>query len=132
MRTSCATGACILGILLLGCGQSELKGYRYAAEPVGRGGPADACVVCHSIEEDGPLRSAPPLHGIVGAAKARSAWFGYSPALARAGGTWTEEELDDYLTDPDAFLPGTSKTLIGIADEQQRAEVIGYLASLKR
>jgi cytochrome c len=87
-------------------------------------------VVCHSVEANGPLRSAPPLWGIVGADKARFEWYGYSQALAVADGVWTEAELDEYLTDPDAFLPGTAKTLIGIPDEQQRADVIAYLASL--
>ena len=86
-------------------------------------------MVCHSVVRGGTLRSAPPLWGIVGADKARFEWYGYSKALAEAGGTWTEAELDAYLTDPDAFLPGTSKTLIGIPDAQQRAQVIAYLAS---
>lgn len=131
MKKSTATSACMLLITLAGCRQAEPEGYRYAAEPAGRGGPADACVVCHSLERHGTLRSAPPLWGIVGAEKARSEWYGYSQALARAGGVWTEDDLDAYLTDPDAFLPGTTKTLLGIPDEQDRADVIAYLASLK-
>ena len=131
MKTQLATSACILLIALAGCRDAEPEGYRYAAEPVGRGGPAGECVVCHSVEKNGPLRSAPPLWGIVGAAKARFEWYGYSLALTQADGTWTEAALDAYLTDPDAFLPGTAKTLIGIPDEQHRADVIAHLASLK-
>jgi len=129
MKSKLAVSAGILITALIGCKEVAPTGYRYAAEPVGRGGPADACVVCHSIERGGTLRSAPPLWGIVGADKARFEWYGYSKALAEAGGTWTEGELDAYLTDPDAFLPGTSKTLIGIPDAKQRAQVIAYLAS---
>ena len=131
MKTKLATGACILLIAWVGCGEAAPTGYRYAAEPVGRGGPADACVVCHSVEKNGPLRSAPPLWGIVGADKARFEWYGYSQALAQADGTWTETALDEYLADPDTFLPGTAKTLIGIPDEQERADVIAYLADRK-
>ena len=123
--------ACILLTALAGCRQTEPKGYRYAAEPVGRGGAADECVVCHSIERNGTLRSAPPLWGIVGSEKARFAWFGYSSALARAGGVWSEADLDEYLADPDAFLAGTTKTLIGIPDEQERSDLIVFLATLK-
>jgi cytochrome c len=128
MKTKLATSAGILLIALVGCGEAEPEDYRYAAEPVGRGGPADACVVCHSVEQNGTLRSAPPLWGIVGADKARFKWYGYSRALAQADGTWTEAALDEYLADPDAFLPGTAKTLSGIQDQQERARVISYLA----
>ena len=131
MKTKLATSAWFLLIALVGCGEAGPEGYRYAAEPVGRGGPADECVVCHSVEKNGPLRSAPPLWGIVGAEKARFEWYGYSQALAQADGTWTETALDEYLADPDAFLPGTAKTLIGIPDEQERADVIAYLADRK-
>jgi len=128
MRAKLAIIAISLLGVLGGCRGSEPQGDRYAAEPVGRGGPADACVVCHSVEKNGPFRSAPPLWGVVGAKKARFAWFGYSLALEQAGGTWTEAELDAYLADPDGFLPGTKKTLTGIP-APQRAAVIAYLAS---
>lgn len=106
-------------------------GYRYAADPGGADTPARGCVVCHSLEADGPLRVAPTLWGIVGAQKARFGWYGYSKALATAGGEWTEEHLHEYLTDPDKFLPGTKKTLIGITDEKQRSELIEFLKTLR-
>lgn len=128
MKAKLATGVWFLLIAPMGCGEPGPTGFRYAAEPVGRGGPADACVVCHSVEENGPLRSAPPLWGIVGADIARFEWYGYSQALAQADGIWTEAALDEYLADPDAFLPGTAKTLSGIPDERERADVIAYLA----
>jgi cytochrome c len=105
--------------------------YRFAAEPAGLDSPAAGCVVCHSIEKGGPLRVAPGLWGIVGDRKARFPWYGYSKALASAGGNWSEDDLDAYLTDPDGFLPGTSKTLIGIRDPGERAELIAYLETLK-
>lgn len=124
---------------LAGCGaesqgQSSVRvegDYRYAATPNGLDSPAAGCVVCHSIEKVGALRVAPNLWGIVGEKKARFSWYGYSPALAKAGGNWTEEDLDAYLTDPDGFLPGTTKTLIGIADPDERADLIAYLETLR-
>ncbi len=104
---------------------------RFAADATGVDGPAGACVVCHSIEKDGLLRVAPTLWDIVGDDKARFRWYGYSPALAAAGGRWTEQDLDAYLADPDAFLPGTTKTLVGIADLEERAALIAFLATLR-
>ena len=101
--------------------------YRFEAVPVGAEGALKPCVVCHSIEAGGTLRVAPPLHGIVGAKKARAEWYGYSPALRRAGGNWTEADLDKFLTAPSKFLPGTSKTIIGIRDAKERADIIAAL-----
>ena len=54
-------------------------------------------------------------------------WYGYSPALRKAGGNWTEADLDKFLTSPSKFLPGTSKTIIGIPDAKQRADIIAAL-----
>ena len=101
--------------------------YKFKAMPVGADGPLKECVVCHSVETGGPLRVGPPLHGIVGARKARTEWYGYSAALRKAEGNWTEADLDKFLISPSKFLPGTSKTLIGIPDAKQRANIIAAL-----
>ena len=101
--------------------------YKFKALPVGADGPLRECVVCHSVEPGGPLRVGPPLHGIVGARKARADWYGYSPALRKAEGHWTEADLDKFLTSPSKFLPGTSKTVIGISDAKERADIIAAL-----
>lgn len=100
---------------------------RYEATPAGATGALKDCVVCHSVERGGTLRVAPPLHGIVGAPKARAKWYAYSAALKKAGGTWTESDLDKFLTSPSAFLPGTSKTILGYRDPEQRADIIAAL-----
>jgi cytochrome c len=100
---------------------------RFEAVPVGAGGALKPCVVCHSVEAGGPVRVAPSLNGIVGAKKARAEWYGYSPALRQAGGTWTEADLDKFLTAPSKFLPGTIKTIVGIKDAKERADIIAAL-----
>jgi cytochrome c2 len=113
--------------LPIGGQQTAERGTKFEATPVGADGPLKPCVVCHSVESGGPLRVAPPLHGIVGAKKARADWYGYSPALRKAGGNWTEADLDKFLTSPSKFLPGTSKTIIGFPDAKQRADIIAAL-----
>ena len=104
---------------------------RYASQPVGWNSPAGKCVVCHSLEKGGDSRVAPTLWGIVGAPKAGAKGYGYSLALAKAGGVWTESDLEHYLTAPGQFLPGTSKTITGLPSAEDRTKVIAYLATLK-
>lgn len=100
-------------------------------QPWGYGTPAERCVVCHSLENGGPFRVAPNLWGIVGAEKGRDAdWYAYSPALIRMGGTWTEEDLDAFLEDAAAFMPGSTKS-IRVADPEERAEIIDFLKTLE-
>jgi cytochrome c2 len=101
--------------------------YRYEPTPTGADGALKDCVVCHSVERGGTLRAAPPLAGIVGAPKARAKWYAYSVALQKAGGTWTEADLDKFLTSPSTFLPGTSKTILGYPDAKKRSEIIAAL-----
>jgi cytochrome c len=128
-----------LTVCLMACGQEPASrssvtvegGYRFSAEPAGLDSPASGCVVCHSIKKGGPLRVAPNLWGIVGDKKARFSWYGYSQALAGAGGYWNRDDLDAYLADPNGYLPGTSKTLIGMDDPGQRSELIDFLATLR-
>lgn len=105
--------------------------FTFTADPTGRAGPANDCIVCHSIDKNGPLRSAPSLWGIVGAPKARADWFSYSLALRKKGGVWSEDELDKYLANPSGFIPGTSKTLPPIEDAGHRQNLISFLRTLQ-
>ena len=43
--------------------------------------------------------------------------------------TWTEANLDTFLTAPQTFVPGTLMTK-DIPDAQRRANLIAYIASL--
>ena len=44
-------------------------------------------------------------------------------------GNWTPEDLDAYLTNPKAMVPGTNMTFAGIPRGKERADVITYLNS---
>ena len=97
----------------------------------GADSPAARCVVCHSLEKDGPFRVAPNLWGIVGAPKARDrAWYSYSHGLIERGGTWTRDELDRFLANPSAFAPG-SRMNIRVTDAAERERLIDFLAQLE-
>ena len=124
-RSTIAVMAFLL-VTVLGTANAD----KFPDEPYGYGTPAERCVVCHSLEKGGPFRVAPNLWSIVGAEKGRDKeWFSYSPALIRMGGTWTEEDLDAFLADASAFMPGSSKS-IRVPDEAERQDIIDFLKTL--
>ena len=56
--------------------------------------------------------------------------FNYSPALkAHAGEVWTYENLDHWITNPQAFASGTAMAFPGLPDAKQQADVILFLRS---
>jgi cytochrome c len=87
------------------------------------------CVACHST--DGSAGVGPTLKGIVGRASAAVPGFPYSPAMKRAHRTWTADELDKYIANPQAAVPGNTMPYTGMSDATQRAALIQYLETLK-
>ena len=69
----------------------------------------------------------PNLYGVVGAAHGHVAGFAYSDALASIAGPWDFDALDEWLTSPRKYAPGTKMTFAGLSDPQDRADVIAYM-----
>lgn len=88
------------------------------------------CLACHSPDA-GVNKIGPSLHGIIGRPSASVSNFNYSPAMKGANVTWDEATMSRYLTDPRAMIPNTRMIFPGIKNEQERANVIAYLATLK-
>ena len=88
------------------------------------------CVACHNFKEGGPNLVGPNLYGVVGRQRASLASYTYSAALKGKPGTWTFEELNQWLVKPSAFAPGTKMAYAGIGNDQTRADVIDYLHTL--
>ena len=89
---------------------------------------AKQCQACHTFEKGGPNRVGPNLWGIVGEPRGKGrGGFAFSDAMAKKGGEWTFEELNKFLKDPRAYIPGTKMTFAGISRDQQRADVIDFL-----
>jgi cytochrome c len=82
------------------------------------------CQLCHSIEHD----LVGPRHlGLFGRKAGSIAGYPYSTAMKSSGITWSEDTLNQFLSGPQAFVPGTRMTFTGLPDEQDRADVIAYL-----
>src|SRR6516165_1854641 len=88
------------------------------------------CQACHTFDKDGPNRVGPNLYGIVGDKKGEGRGFNFSAALKAKGGTWTFDDLNQFLANPKGFVPGTAMGFAGIQKDSQRADVIDYLDSL--
>ena len=110
--------------------QSDLDGADLEAGRI----RAIVCARRHQLSEtdSGPVVSyaGPFLAGIIGRGIASVPDFSYSDALAEKDGTWTLEELNQFLADPTGTVPGTAMEGDRVPDHAERINLIAYLQSL--
>jgi cytochrome c len=99
-------------------------------------GEADAriCGACHDLTSAAGNRVGPALWGVVERQLGSVPGYAYSPAMVehgQAGETWTLDRLDAFLTSPAETVPGTKMGFGGIADADDRADLLAYLSTLK-
>ena len=99
------------------------------AAPSGEAVFKQRCAVCHSIAP-APGKMGPPLAGVAGRKAGTLPGYAYSTAMKGSKLTWNAATLDTYLKAPAKSVPGT-KMLVGVANPEQRAAVIAYLATQK-
>jgi cytochrome c2 len=88
-----------------------------------------ACNGCHVIGDGESNGIGPDLRKVVGRKVATMPGFRYSQALQNLGGKWTRDRLDEFLTNPQGYVPGTKMRFPGIPDADQRRHLIEFLAS---
>lgn len=88
------------------------------------------CSVCHAIAPERTIIG-PSLYGVVGRHAGSLSNFRYSPAMMDSTVTWTEENIIEFLAAPTMKIPGTRMTFSGLADLEQRLDVVAYLKSLR-
>jgi len=88
------------------------------------------CKLCHAVGATAKPGVGPVQNGLIGATAGARPGFTYSAAMKDAGAkglVWTEENLDKYLTDPKAMVPGNKMAFPGVKKDTDRADVIAFL-----
>lgn len=89
------------------------------------------CTACHTVAQGAANGLGPNLYATVGEAIATGkGGFAFSDALKAKGGKWDFDSLNAWLTNPRAFASGTKMTFAGLANAQDRANVIVYLNTM--
>jgi cytochrome c len=86
-----------------------------------------ACVACHSLEPNRHM-TGPSLAEVWNRKSGSVSSFPrYSPALKSAGIIWNDDTLDEWIKDPQHFIPGNTMTFPGMKDARQRADLLAFL-----
>lgn len=85
------------------------------------------CSACHQIGPGAKNAVGPVLNGVVGRKAGTYPGYNYSSANKNSGITWTPEELQKYLANPQKVVPGTKMIFPGIKNPQMVNDVIAYL-----
>jgi cytochrome c len=81
------------------------------------------CMICHSLDKN---EIGPKHRDVFGRRAGTVPGYEYSAALKASNIVWNEATLDEWLTDPQAVVPGT-KMIFSVDDAHDRADVIAFL-----
>ena len=84
---------------------------------------AENCSACHALDR---AKIGPPLAGVVGRRAGSVPGYPYSAALRSAGFTWTPQQLDAWLTNPQGLVAGAQMPM-RVPAPQARRDIVAYL-----
>jgi cytochrome c len=98
-----------------------------AADPAAGEKVAAKCKACHDFTKGGPNKVGPNLWGVLGGPSAHKEDFNYDDAIKNLKITWDFQHLDQFITNPKKFAPGTKMSFPGLAKAQDRANLLRWL-----
>ncbi|MFK5997059.1 MAG: cytochrome c family protein [Rhodobacterales bacterium] len=87
------------------------------------------CKACHKTAE-GVNATGPSLYKVVNRPVGSIPDFSYSGTIAGLGGNWEPARLNDFLTKPGKYAPGTKMTFAGLKKAKDRANLIAFLETI--
>lgn len=85
------------------------------------------CLPCHAVGPEAKNKVGPVLNGLDGRKSGTVEGYNYSEANKNSGITWSEATFKEYIINPRAKIPGTKMVFAGISNENERANLWGYL-----
>jgi cytochrome c len=101
--------------------------YLASADPAKGEEQFKKCASCHNAAQGGPNAIGPNLYGVVGRPVGKHPGYAYSEAVAGHGGNWDWDSLNDWLKHPKVHIAGNKMSFAGIANPQDRANLIAWL-----
>ena len=122
----------IAGVVEAGAGaavaEKPIEYYLAASDPAKGEQVFKKCAACHNADKGGANALGPNLWGVPGEPIGKgAAGFAFSSALSGKGGNWDWNSLNEWLSSPKKFAPGTKMTFAGLGSPEDRANVIAFL-----
>ena len=111
-------------------GQADFLTLVGSSDPKEGQAAAQVCQACHNVTKGSGTLVGPTLWNVVARKKGSVAGFEYSDALKAKGGDWSVNDLNAWLTNPQAYIPGTIMGYPGEEDAKKRAAIVAYLRTL--
>jgi cytochrome c len=86
------------------------------------------CGACHTVQS-GQNRMGPHLAGIIGRKAGSVDGARYSQGMRDLAVTWDAAQLNSFLANPRAVVPGTTMT-VSVPSEADRTNIVTYLQGL--
>jgi cytochrome c len=107
--------------------EQPIEVYLAKADPAKGQQVFNKCAACHNADKGGANQLGPNLWDVIGEPIGQGKGFAFSDALSKKGGTWSWDNLSQWLSSPKAFAPGTKMTFAGLSNPEDRANVMAFL-----